>query len=169
MKAPPLLKGVPSSLVILLGIPDQHLRTVVNSHLLAVCGDDAFWIVQQVIGIDDGNTHIILFTDTFAGEDGTNVLVFTQEIEHPAEFVVAGFGGHEVVETGDFVEGWDSAAPVGWNAVTGMADEEGEMELSEDFGRNDCWVSGFWSCVVWIWSFFRAMVAIDFSIRGAIG
>lgn len=65
-----------------------------------------------------------------------------QVVKDAAQLVVAGFRGHEVVEAGDAVERRDGAAVVRRDAGARVTDQEGEVELVEDGGRNDGGVVG---------------------------
>lgn len=65
-----------------------------------------------------------------------------QVIEDAPQLVVAGFRGHEVVEAGDAVERRDGAAVVGRDAGAWVADQESEVELVKDGGRDDGGVVG---------------------------
>lgn len=152
MEALPLLKCIFGALVIIFGIPVQHIWGEVDTNFLAVGGDNAFRIVQEIVCIDDSDADFAIFqVSVVASESWANLLVLDQEVEDSAKLVIAGLGGHEIVEAGDRVQGWNGASEVGWDAVTGVTNEESEVELLQDLCRDDGGISGLSSCVVWVW------------------
>ena len=81
---------------------------------------------------------------------GTNLATRTEVVEQAALLIVSSLRRHEVIEAGYGVERGDGASPVAGNAVLGMADEESEMELVQDFGGHDGGISRFGFCGVGI-------------------
>jgi hypothetical protein len=142
MKARPFLKRSLSLLVRFLGIPNQHVWTIVDSNFLAISLNNTRWIVEEIICVNHGNADFALGQFALlAGERGPNLLLLDKEIEDAAELVITSLVGPEVVESSDLVEGWDGAAPVRWDAMTRVTNQEREVELLQDFCRNDGWIA----------------------------
>lgn len=130
VEAFPLLKRVSGALMSFLGVPNQHFRGIVDSNFRAVSFNDGFGVVEKVIGVDNGDANFtVLQFAVLSGNSGTDLIFLAEKVEDAAEFIVAGLGWHEVVETGDFVKRGDGASPVRWNAVTRVSNQEGEMKL----------------------------------------
>jgi hypothetical protein len=141
----PFLKGISNSLVCLLGVPDQHLRAIINSNFFAVSFDDSFGVVQKIIGIDNGDTNFtILQFAMLPGNSWTDLIFFAKEIEDPAKFIVTSLGRHEIVEAGDFVKRRNGASVVRWDTVTRVSDQEREVELLQDLCWDDSRIA--WLC-----------------------
>lgn len=175
MKALPFLKRIPSSLMRLFSVPDQHFGIILDSDFLAISFDDGFGVIQEIVGVDDGDANFTIFQLAMLSSNGwTNLLLLAEEVENAAKFVVSGLLGHEVVEPGDLVEGWDGAAVVGGNAVTWVSDQECEVELLQDLCWNDGWISGLGFGVIRVWSFMIAVRSpvvgpVRVTVRKAIG
>ena len=171
MEALPLLKSIFGALVIVFGVPVQHVWGEVDTNFLAVGGDNALRIVQEIVCVDDSDADFsILQVSVVTSEVWANVLVLDQEVEDSAELVIARLGGHEVIEASNGVQGWNSAAEVGWNAVTGVTNEESEVELLQDLCRDNGGISGLSSCVVWVRCLGMSIgVPIGMAIGKAIG
>jgi len=152
MESFPFLEGGFGSLVVVLGVPVQHFRGVVDTDFLAVSFNDTLWVVKEIIGVDDCDADFsVLQVCMLASESRADLLVLGKEIEDTTKFIVTSLSRHEVVESSDLIQGWNGAAEVGWNTVTRMADEESEVELLQDLGWDDSWISGLCSCVIWVW------------------
>ena len=178
MEALPFLECGFGARVVVGRVPLQHGVGVVETDAATVGGDDAGWVVEEVVGVDDANFDLVVVVlrvgggtvdavsavgpvdavDAVAAVDSTIVIVIivvhisvaavaigvlpgdvgpdladTAEIvEDAADFVVAGFGRHEVVKSRNFVERGDRATIVRRNAGSRVADQEGEVELLED-------------------------------------
>jgi len=171
MEALPLLKSIFGALVIVFGVPVQHVWGEVDTNFLAVGGDNALRIVQEIVCVDDSDADFsILQVSVVTSEVWANLLVLDQEVEDSAELVIARLGGHEVIEASNGVQGWNSAAEVGWNAVTGVTNEESEVELLQDLCRDNGGISGLSSCVVWVRCLGMSIgVPIGMAIGKAIG
>jgi hypothetical protein len=135
--------------VLLIG-PLEHLGLEWQVYKVAVRADNSLRVVKQVVGVDDadlgagryticgavypipirGAVALICMMGSYQ-PDGAEVR------EDAAEFVIAGFGGVEVVEACLVVEGWDRAAEVGWDARVRVADQKGEVEAGEKVGGHD--------------------------------
>ncbi len=77
------------------------------------------------------------------GDVGPDLADAAEVVEDATDFVVAGFGGHEVVEACNLVKRGNRAAVIRRDAGSRVADQEGEVELLEDCG----WEHGG---VVWL-------------------
>ena len=130
MKATPFLKRSLGLLVRFLGIPNQHVWTIVDSNFLAISLNNPRWIIQEVVCVNHGNADFAVGQfAVLAGERGPNLLLLDQKIKDSAELVITSLIGPEVVESGDLVERWDGAAPVRWDAIARVTDQEREVEL----------------------------------------
>lgn len=153
VEAIPLFKRLGSVLLVLVIAPLEHLRGVVNADFLAVHLEDGLGVLQQVIGIDngDGGAPGPVTVDAVAVRSLVEGLVdrrrvpclaraddvLRQEVvKQSTQLVVAGLGGHELVEARDGVQGRDSAAVVGGDGAARVADEEGPVEATEHVGRH---------------------------------
>lgn len=189
MEALPLLKDF-LGIALIFVVPFQHFWLVVDADVLAVCFNDARWVVEKVVSVDDANLHFFVLAVAINAIDTINMVtidainvvtvdainvvtidavgtidaisgravggravgnravggravdrvfaswnlradmtILHEVVEYAAELVIAGFGGVEFVETGDFVERWDRTSVVGWNGGAGMTDKESEVEL----------------------------------------
>lgn len=150
VKAPPLLELVPSNLVVFLGIPAQHVGGILEAHATTERLDHGRRLLQHIIGVDytdlrpglvsvEPASHRsqavvdIVGVTLLRGNVGANQAHATQVVEGATQLVVPGLGGIIVVEACHLVEGRNGAAEVGGDTVVGVADEEGKMELGEDF------------------------------------
>ena len=154
VEARPLFKRLLRVHLMLLVRPLEHLGLKRQAYRVAVGADDPLRVIEQVVGVDDadlgasrctvcgtvypfcGAVALICMTGSYL-PDGAEVL------EDAADFVVAGFGGVEVVEACFVVEGWDGAAEVRGNARVRVADQKGEVEAGEKVGGHDGRVVGF--------------------------
>ncbi len=169
MEALPLVERRLGARVVVRRVPFQHGVGVVEPDGAAVRGQDAGRVVEEVVGVDDADVDlavvlisdsrgcgvpvdvvVVMMSDAVGGlpvgrasrdlrSDLTDV---AQVVEDAPQLVVAGFRGHEVVEAGDAVERRDGAAVVGRDAGARVTDQEGEVELVEDGGRDDGGVVG---------------------------
>lgn len=167
VEALPLLEGGFGARVLGGRVPAQHGVGVVEPDGAAVGGQDAGRVVQEVVGVDDADLDLVVVVvvvvvvrvsvaqgravDGAVADDAVAVRTvrraarhlradladLPQVIERAAQFVVAGFRGHEVVEARDAVERRDGAAVVRRDAGARVADQEGEVEPLEDGGRDD--------------------------------
>jgi len=139
----PLLKGLLGVGMVLFVVPVQHAGRVFDADTLAELLEDSRGVVQKVVGVDNTDVHssALLFASLLSSKLGSDLTARTQVVEKTTLLVVAGFGGHEVVKTGNGVERGNGASPVAGNAVLGVADEESEVELVQDLGRDDGGVS----------------------------
>lgn len=139
VEAVPLLKRLGSVLLVLVIAPLEHLGGVVDADLLAVHLEDGLGVLQQVVGVDDGDGGapgpvavdaiavrglVESFVDggLVAGLARADDVLGQEVVEQAAQLVVAGLGGHEVVEARDGVQGRDGAAVVGRDGAAGVAD-----------------------------------------------
>lgn len=124
------------------GVPFQHGVVEVKANRSTVLLEHARGVVQHVIGIKDTDLDTTgLRLDTLCvlltADLGTNQARVLEVVEKTAKFVVSGFLGHERLELGPLDEGGDAASVIAWNGVLGVANEEGEVELLQDFlGHN---------------------------------
>lgn len=151
MEAFPLLECLLGLGVVLFVVPVQHAGRVFNTDALAELLEDCRWIVQEIISVDDTDVcNSTLLLAVLACKLGTDLATRTEVVEQAALLVVSSLRRHEVVEAGYGVERRNSASPVAGNAVLGVTDEEGEMELVQDFGRHDGGISRFGFCGIGI-------------------
>lgn len=168
MKASPLLESILGSLVIFLGIPVQHFGAVLDADLLAIGRYNALRVVEQIVCINDSDADLAIRQFAMlARESGADLLLLGEKVEDTAQLVVASFGRHEIVETSDLIQGWNSASPVRWNAVAWVADEKCEVKLLQDFCRNDGRIARLSSCGVWVRSL--GVMAVGLTIGMTIG
>jgi hypothetical protein len=148
----PLLKRLFGIPVVIFGIPSEHFRLVFDAGAFAVRFDDARWVVEQVIRVNDANLYARVWALGFrtvraGGNPGSsmraNLSLGTKEIEETTQLNITSLVGAEVVETRDFVEWGDCAAVVAWNAVLWMADQKREVELRQQVFRDHGWIAGF--------------------------
>lgn len=111
-------------------VPVEHVRCVLNVCPLAVVLDHALRVVEHVVGIHDN--HLVTLDDA----------LLEQVVKQAAQLQVPSLVGHEVCEACDFVLGRDAATPVGRDGATGMADEECVGESLEDGERKHSWIAG---------------------------
>lgn len=180
MKTRPFLKGLSSLLLILFGVPFQHIVVVLYAYALTESFDDEFWAVEEVVGVHNADfnsglavsvaVRIANFVPTLVapsrlgGDDGSHLANGAQIVENATDLVVASFGGHEVIEACKLVERRDRAAIIGWDAVARMADQENKMELVQDLRWHDRGVSGLGVGSIGIWRAFRP---VQYLIWGA--
>lgn len=119
---------------------------VIDPNDVTICLNDTSRIIKKIVGIHDANIDLCVFGIAVTVPIRTSIVpvgiitkfrmtsntrpylaVGTKVVEHTAELVVAGFGGHEVVEPGDFVKWRDGASVIRRNARTRVANQEGEV------------------------------------------
>lgn len=111
-------------------IPLQHGRAEFNTRALAVGFDDALRVIEDIIGIYDGDIAL------------GHYALFVKVVEQLDELDVASLTGIVVLPAGDVLAGRHGAAPVGGDGAARVADEECPVELAQDVKREDCWVAG---------------------------
>lgn len=108
---------------------------VVNSNTVTVCLNDASWVIKEVVGVHDANIDLsvlsigvrmpigasitavgVIAEFRMTSDTRSNLAVGTKVVEDASEFVVAGFGGVEIVESGKFIEWRDGASIIRWDA-----------------------------------------------------
>ena len=147
-------------------LPLQHVGSIVDADFLAKCLHSSIWVVQQIVGVNNGNADFtILQFSMLSSESGSDLLILFEIVEDAAKLVVSSFRRHEVVETRYFVLWWDCALVVRGNTATWMADQESEVELPQKRFGDDGRIARFSLCVVWIW---RLVGAICMPIGNAI-
>lgn len=138
MEAVPLLKHASGVRLILLVLPAQHARRVVEADLPTEGRDDRLRVVEQVVRVDHRDTDVVA-QDAIRLADpspsGSNDPRPPEEIKKPPQLVVAGLTRQEVVESCHLVQRRDCASKVRRDGATGMSDEEGEVEAPQDIGR----------------------------------
>lgn len=162
MESFPLLKSVLGDSVILFGLPEKQVWGVLDANTLAESLDNVGRVIEQVVSVNDTDVNgavlcsmtigSICVHSTLSAYLGPNLTNLAQIVKDSALFVIAGLGGHEVVEAGDLVQRWDGAAEVAGNAVLGMPDQECKVELLQDILGDDGRVAGLCLGVVWVWS-----------------
>ena len=58
VEAFPFLKSVYGLLMILLGVPDQHIRIEIQADRFTICLDYASGVVEEIISVDDADFDI---------------------------------------------------------------------------------------------------------------
>jgi hypothetical protein len=85
-------------------VPDQHIWTVLDTHLLAIGLNYPGRVVEEIISIDDRDSYLSGFQLTsVSSQCRANLVAFYQEVENAAKLIIASFGRHEVVESSDLV------------------------------------------------------------------
>lgn len=156
VEALPLFKCILRVVVVLLVIPVEHLWRVLDSDTLAEGLDYSGRVVEEIVSIDDADLSgsLRVSVDTvrlLAGNLGSDLSVFTKVVEDTALLVIPGFRGHEVVETSHLIKRWNGAAVVAGDAVLGVTDQEGEVELLQNRCGDDGWVARLCLCSEWVW------------------
>lgn len=105
--------------------PVQHAVVEVEANPLAIRAQDALGVVEEVIGVDDGQVGAV------------DESLLQEEVEEAAHLIVACLSRIEVVETRHLVQRRHSTAEVGGDGAARMTDEEGELELAEDINGDD--------------------------------
>ena len=137
VEARPLLKCSLGKFVRLFGIPNQHFRSVVDTNFFAIGLNDTSWVVKQIIRVNDGDADFSIRQFTmFASKSGPDLLLLDKEVEDSAKLIISSLVGSEVVEAGDPIKGRYGAAPVRWDAVTRVTDQEREVELLQGLCGN---------------------------------
>lgn len=154
MESFPLLERLGREVVILIRIPLEHFGGPIDAHAVAEGAHDGFRVVEEVISVDEEDlvrgfdvtvcvsvgsaismsvgSAIDMAVDSFflgAGNVRTNVTCGAAVVEETAELLVAGLIRAELVKPGHVLEWWDTAAVVRRDAVSGVADQEGVVEL----------------------------------------
>lgn len=140
----PLLELVFGELVVLFGVPLEHLGIELDTDSLAELAHDRLRVVEEVVCVhkSDGDFVGVVPVGSvgvaigavglLTGDLGPNDAGVLHVVKDAAEFVVASLFRHEVVEACDLVERRDGAAPVAGDAVLRVADQETEVELAKD-------------------------------------
>jgi hypothetical protein len=153
MKTLPLLERISCPLVIIFGIPIQHFGFIIDTDFFTVSLNDAFWVVQEIIGINHSDRDLaILQCLILASTSRPDLILLAKEIENPTQLSVASLGRHEIVESRDRIKWGNRATPVRRNAVTRVTDQEREMELLQDLCGYNSWIVRLSCCIIWIWS-----------------
>ena len=167
MESPPFLKLVLGELVVFGCVPLEHGWLELDTDAGAEFAHDALWIVEEVVGVDDADLvacvsiGVPVSVGRLSGDGGPDDAFVLQVVENAALFVVTGLFWHEVVEAGDVVERWDGAAPVAGNAVDGVADQKGKVELLKDLLWDDGRVVGLGDGWVGVWRGVRVDCTVD--------
>ena len=173
MEALPFLKGNLGVFLILLRVPTEHLFVVLHSHTLTISRNDTGRVIKQIICIDKANVYFAGITlgvsvdvDALGCNLRAHLTNMLQIVKDASKLVIAGLGRHEVVEPRYLIEWWNSATIVRGNAVAWMANEKGEMELTQDFAGDHRWVSRLRFRSIWIRS---KLPTVDHTIRRRLG
>lgn len=146
VEAVPLLKSLGGVLLVVVVAPLQHGRAVVHADLLAVGLEDGLWVVEQVVGVDDGDGAAVglalavverLVQGRLVARLGRpDDALVQQVVEEPAQLVVPGLGRHEVVEARELAQGRDRAAVVRGDGPPRVPDQERPVEAAHHLGRH---------------------------------
>lgn len=159
VEARPLLERLLRVGLMLVVCPFEHLRLEWKADTRAIRTNNTLGVVEQIIGIDDTDLHALRPTGGRRAVRvavpsvrvvGANLPDGAEVFEDTPGFVVAGFGGVEVVEAGEVVKGGDRAPEVRGDAGMRVADEEGEVEFGEKGRGDDGGVVGFGEGVEWV-------------------
>ena len=138
MESPPFLKSGSRPLVGLFSIPNQHVGVVIDPNFFAVRFNDFCWLIEKVICVHNSDADFVITQFAMlASQSGSDLPLFAKEVEDSAKLIISSLRRHEVIEASHLVQGIDGAAPVGWDAVTRVADQECEVELLQDLCRYD--------------------------------
>lgn len=142
MKAIPLLELLSGKFMRLGRVPLQHSVVKVQIDGSAVLLEHTSRVVQHVIRIEDADLNTTrLRLDTLcillAADLGTNHAGILEVVEQTAQLVVSSLLRHEWLELGPLDERGDAASVIAWNGVLGVTNQEREVELLQDFLRND--------------------------------
>jgi len=149
VEASPLLECLLCIGVVFIVVPVQHAGGVFDANALAELLKDGRGVVQKIISVNDTDVYSsALLLAVLTCKLGADLTTRTEVVEQATLLIVSSLGRHEVVETSDCVERGDGASPVAGNAVLGVTDEEGEMELVQDIGRDHGGVSRLGLCGV---------------------
>lgn len=148
MEAAPLLELYRCALAFLLAIPTEHAVRVFEADFFTVALDDAVWIVEEVVCVDERDIHFTLcisvdvavsvaigmtisdipklasFTSVrlLAGDLGSDLSDILEEVEDSAELVVTGFRRVELAESSNLIQRRDRAAIVRRDTASWVAD-----------------------------------------------
>lgn len=153
METVPLLERVLGVLVLLLGVPVQHLLLEGDADGGTVVPEHALRVVKQVIGVQDadfdavgsGHGTVVLLAANL-GTDHASVLAV---IEEAAQLIVSSLFRHELVEACLLDERRYTASVIARNGVTRVANKEGEVELLEQLLGHDRRVAGLRRGIIW--------------------
>ena len=154
VEALPLLELPLSESLILFGVPDQHLRLVVDTSGLAHSLDHARGVVKKIVGINNTYLNALLGAvgavclTSLTSRLGTDNTFLAKIVEQLAKLAVAGLILTEVVPTSQLAQRRKCAAVVAGNAVLGVADEEDEVVRREEVLGKDGRVVPLGPCVV---------------------
>ena len=81
-------------------VPRQHVGGVLDAGLAAERLDDLLGLIQEVVGVEDGDADLALGRG-LSGPGGADELLVPQEVEQPHELRVPRLVGHVVREAGD--------------------------------------------------------------------
>lgn len=120
-------------------VPREHVVAVVDTDALAKRANHLGRRVEQVVGVEDDDVSsavlvqrgLPLLGSVTPSNSRADEPLCAQIVEEGAQLHVAGLVGAEVVEAGLGGERRDRTAVVRRDAVAGVADEEGEVELRE--------------------------------------
>jgi hypothetical protein len=149
-------------------VPVQHLGLEFEVYTFAKLFQDAFRVIEEIVSIDHTDLHSFSLGLARVLSIGNAVRLLrvgiavcvicvtwsdlaylSQIVKDAMNLVVPSFDWIEIVETSKRVERRNGAAIVGWDARVRVADQESEVKFGQHFGRDDCWVAGFWFGVVW--------------------
>ena len=170
METRPLLESGLSILVGIFRIPIQHVWGVIDSNFLAIGFNDIGWIVEKVISVNHGDADLAICQFAMlASGSWSDLILLAKKVEDSMKLIVSSFRRHEVVETGDIIQGRDRASPVRWNAVTRMADQEREMELLQDLCRHNGGIARLFGRIVRIRCLMMPVDAVGDSVDHSVG
>lgn len=158
MEAPPLRELLPGEAAVLLAVPAEHVGRVLDADAPAVGLDHGRGVVEEVVCVDDADLHsffgrsvdavhtigavhlldtLDVGVETTRGDVRSDKAHLAHVLKDPADLVVAGLGGVEIVEARHLVQRRDGAAVVRGDAVVRIADQEGEVEPGQHLQRHD--------------------------------
>jgi len=176
----PLFECFPSTLLIVVIFPMEHLWAIVQTDCLAICFDDLGRVVKKIVCVNDTNVgwrgrissstvRAVCCPVRFMGstvhaigglrspvlscasERRSHTTSGDQVIEDSADLIVPGFILEEFIEPCDLVEGRDCASIVRRDAEMRITDQKREEELLQHFARDDGWIAWLRWRAVWEW------------------
>ena len=116
MKAMPFSKRFLAVGLILLGIPVQHFRFVLDASAVAEDLDNTCWVVEQVVGIDHTDLCSFDLSTVWCavppvGVVGSDFANEAKPVEEAAKFVIPSLIRHEIIEASYIVK-WRNGASI---------------------------------------------------------
>lgn len=175
MEPTPLLKLHLRTLTFFLRIPAEHRVGVLETDFFAIAFDNAVWVVKEVVRVDecDANLRLIsickavgvtvgmavgdilqitvLSLLSLPSNFGSNLSDAAEVVKNFAQLIIPSLRWVELIETGELVKRWNGTSIVRRDARAWVPNQECEVELLQDLGWDDRWVSWLRLGVIWEW------------------